>query len=124
FNAMLADAQAGQIRLLDLSGNELVAGTAGSVQHSAALTGIYYLELKNNNAAAQSITLNRTKVNQPAGSDVGDTFATAKELNFKADTQFKITTNIGDGTNVAKDVGLYQIMLVAGERLNILSYTS
>ncbi|WEI17182.1 CARDB domain-containing protein [Acinetobacter proteolyticus] len=124
FNAILSEAQAGQIRLLDSSGNEVVKGAAGSIQHNATLTGIYYLELKNSTAGTQHITLNRSKGNLTESTDVGNTFATAKELSFKTDTQFKITTTIGDGPNATKDVDLYQIMLVAGEYLNISSYTN
>ncbi|MBK5646382.1 MAG: hypothetical protein I4N51_04210, partial [Acinetobacter sp.] len=123
-NVEISDMQIGRVRLLDALGNELILGTAGSLQYHATKTDIYYLELKSNSVAVKNITLKRTKANQILSNDVGDTLATAKELNFKTDTKFKITTQIGDGNNTSKDVDLYQIMLVEGERLNITSYTN
>ncbi|WP_167370367.1 CARDB domain-containing protein [Acinetobacter genomosp. 33YU] len=124
FALKLSDLQ-GSLSLLDVAGSEIAVGSTGELQYSANSTSIYYLKIVNKTKIdKQVLNFTRSKLDKLISDDVGDTTENAKELNFKAGTKLEIKTNIGNGVNTNKDVDLYQIMLVASEKLNIDSYSN
>lgn len=115
-----------QIRLLNKDGTEL-AVLEQQGRFSIATTDIYYLKVTSDHALEQAnlyLARQSSKIAVPIAIDAGDTLATAQEVFVAEGTLYTLETEIGDGINTNKDIDLYQLMLTAGDQLEVRKYTN